>query len=567
MRLLLVWQADPSRTYGWLPPASPGDVLVSFDAVAARHLADRSPLQFDEQVSWEERSAAEHRVSRLVARVLSDPALAEQVLDGYPLSDFIAYRLRAECANVLRGWDAARAAPSCTDVVAGPGTPSALTLGARAALGLPVSESSYVVAAPEVVPPRLRRVFAQATTRAIARVSPAARIRVAAVMAAKVVPALAALTRAQLDAAGIGAMPFPGLDYGNSTRLAARWRRPLLATLDRARPFCPPQPPFRSELRLDEQDAGLEAALQPVVDGLVRISWPQLAAAVQATDGLDRAGNLRALLLPTTAVGASQVLMHWARRRGVTVAAVQHGVYGFKEFDGGDSRADVLFAWSAAVGDQALAWPEPRPRIVAAGAPGMPQTSTRRSASGPVDHVLVATTGRPVESALATTAFHEQFVAAVAPGLADLQRQGVRVELRLHPAEARETYEAILSANGLEIGFASEIPFADAAATTDLLVSAPSSVAFEAAALGVPVLLWTGAMPPDVRREHLVAPLSDDVPGYFGAADEFLALTRGLSAPDAPTQRIALNLADRLAEFATPFDAEVFAAGLAELAR
>jgi len=565
MRLLLVWSADPAGGYGWMPPARPGDIVVSFDLLAAEELASRQPLRFDDLLSWEDRSAAEHQVSRILAAVHASPALASQKLEGHKLADFADYRLRAEFASVLRGWAAGRAAQGCTEMISDPGTPAALVIGARAALGLDVEATPYTVAAPPVVPSGPRRAVARAQMRTLAAASRSDKVRVVAVMAAKVVPALSALTRDELRAAGIGTAPFPGLDYGNSARLAVRLRVPMLLTLDPARPRAVPRPQTDGRLRLDD-DPALDRALCRVTTGLIEQAWPQFVAAVAATRGLERARNLRALLLPTSAVGASQVLMGWARRHGVAVAVVQHGVYGFREFDGGDRRADVLFAWSPAVERQGSAWVKPRPRIVPVGVPGMPHARAR-AAPAAVHHVLVATTGRPLESALSQAAFHQWFIEAVTPGLRRLVEEGVVVELRLHPAEEAGPYRRSLAAAGLGVPIASPIPLDQAVAQTDVLVCAPSSVAFEAAALGAPVLLWNSAMPAEIRREHLVPPWGEDLPGTFDDAPGFSTLVEGLLAAGTPAMRTGADLARRLAMYAEPFDAARFSAGLLELAR
>ncbi len=402
--------------------------------------------------------------------------------------------------------------------------------------------------------------------RALGAATPTRRVRVAAVLNAKVAPAVMALSRAQLRAAGLAAMPFPGLDYGNSARLAARLRIPFLATLDPlvARRGPPPAPLTGPDFA--PADARLAAALRRVTRGLAQASWPRLVEAAYAVRGLSAAPDLRALVLPTTAVGASRLMMDWAHRRGIVVAAVQHGVYGFKEHDGGDSRADVLFAWSERVGEQAGAWPPPRPRVVAVGAPGMPRPEPRDRTSATLRRVLVATTWRPIESALAPASFHEQFVAAVAPGLALLQDAGVHVELRLHPIEDPAVYRRILASARLDLPFAAALPLAAALRDSDLVVAAPSSVAFEAGVLGVPVLLWTGGIPVALRDEHLVAPLSLELPGMFGDAHGFAALVRGLVSDRPAGLATGAALGARLAEYAEPFDAARFAQGLRELA-
>lgn len=566
MRAVLVWQADPAAAYAWIPSSAAGDAIISFDALAATELGARDARNFDDLVSWEQRSAAQHQVARLIASLQDDDLLTTRGFDGYALGPFLEYRARAEYAHVLRGFSAGLAIGRADAVVADPALPDAVVLGARAALGLDVEGARYRPDAPALKPAPLRRVGAGTLMRALAVATPSRGVRIAAVLNAKVGVAVAAVPRAQLRAARVAAMPFPGLDYGNSARLAAQLRLPFLATLDplvERRSRCPelgPGPSFTG------QDPRLALALRRVTRVLAQTSWPQLVEAAYAVRGLRRARDLRALLLPTTAVGASRLLADWARRRGIAVASVQHGVYGFKEHDGGDSRSDVLFAWSERVREQTLAWPLPRPRVVAVGVPGMTPPPRRPAAARGLRRVLVATTGRPIESALGTTSFHEQFIAAIAPGLRALLDAGIEVELRLHPIEERAVYERILAGAGLDIPFAPALSLVEAVRRADLLVAAPSSVAFEAGLLGAPVLVWTGGAPQSVRDEHLVAPLSLELAGMFGDERGFAALAQGLLEDGAPALAIGRDLAARLAEYAQPFDAGRFAQGLRELA-
>jgi len=567
MRVVLVWQADPAAAYAWVPPSGPGDAVVSFDALAAQELDECGARNFDDLIGWEQRSAAQHHVARLVACLRDDEALATRGFDGHALGPFVEFRARAEFAHVLRGFSAGLAlGGAARSLVEDPALPAAVGLGARAALGLDVEHARYLPDVPAVKPEPLKRLGANAAMRTLAAATPVRNVRVAAVLNARVAPAITALPRAQLRAAGLGAMPFPGLDYGNSARLAARLRIPFLATLDPVRTRRATCPELGAGPAFPGEDPRLATALRRVTRGLVEVSWPRLVEAAYAVRGLRRARDLRALVLPTTAVGASRLLMDWAHRRGIAVASVQHGVYGFREHDGGDSRADVLFAWSERVGEQALAWPQPRPRIVAVGVPGMACPPARPPAHGPPRRVLVATTGRPIESALGTTSFHEQFIAVIAPGLRTLMHAGVRVELRLHPLEDRLVYRRILAGLSLDVPFAAAEPLPDAIRRAELLVAAPSSVAFEAGVLGAPVLVWTGGTPLAIRQEHLLAPLSLDLPGMFGDAAQFQTLTRGLVAEGAPTLAMGRALAAQLGSYARPFDAGRFGQGLVELA-
>ncbi len=563
MRLILIWQADLLGQYCWVPPPVRGELLISFDLLAAQDLDSRSPVQFDELLSWEERSEAEHQVSTLIAKVRGSAAGSYNAIDGYGLVDFVEYRLRSEFAGVLRGWAAGSVAGTRRELVADPATPSAVVLGARAAMGLDVKGFDYRPSAPSCVPDVARRFVARALMKAVDVASNPNRVRIAAVMAAKVVPAIEAVDRKQLLALGVGAAPFLGLDYGNSARIAVRRRLPFISALEprRRQPSGSPQ---YGRVAFRSVDRALGDALNRATRGLFEAAWPQLAATVASTRGLERSSSLRAVLLPTSAVGASRVLGDWARRRSIAVAVVQHGIYGFKEADGGDGRADVLFTWGEGVELQAAHWPAPRPRLVPIGVPGLEREPPRAVRSS-VRNVLFVTTGRPIDSALAEAAFHEWFVAAVAPGVRCLLKSGVDVAFRLHPDESDQIYSRLLLPVDENIKIASRESVADAVRNADLLVCAPSSIAVEAAALGAPVLLWLGGTPSAIRREHLVPPLSESLPGTFNDESEFSGLAAALVQDGAPTLTTARELSRHLTSYAQPFDVERFAIGLEEL--
>lgn len=563
MRLILVWQASPTGDYSWVPEAETDDVLVAFDIVAATDLPTRKPVLFDDLLSWTHRSDDERFISECLTKLCSSPALLNQEYEGYQLIRFVEYPLRAELASVLRGWRAAGAFPGCTELMVGPGTPAALEIGARAALGLDPCAVDYQPTVPQSGPPGFRRSVVRALMRSLAVVSQPKKVRVAAIMGGKVTPAIESLSSRSLKSAGVGTFPFPGLDYGNSARLAVRLRLPILLTLDPARTPTLVRPPLVDATPLADDEL-LDAALMLVADSLMEASWSEFVATVMATRGFKKAARLRTLVLPTSAVGASYVLLEWARRAGVTVAVFQHGVYGFKEFDGGDSRADVLFAWSQLVEDQASAWSPPRPQVIGVGAPGIVR-KIRVSPRLPVRRVLVVSTGRQLGSALSQVAFHELFIGAIAPGLRRLTAAGVNVQLRTHPAENDDVYRRILASSDLQVQIAARVTVQAAVANSDVLVCAPSSFAFEAAALGAPVLLWQGGMPARVRAEFLVRPFSEELPGTFATAGDFDQMAEGLIDPGVPTLSLADDLSTRLSSYVRPFASGRFAERLIEL--
>jgi hypothetical protein len=178
--------------------------------------------------------------------------------------------------------------------------------------------------------------------------------------------------------------------------------------------------------------------------------------------------------------------------------------------------------------------------------------------------VLVATSST-VDAPLVPVAFCETFLDTLAAGLDRLSDAGVQIALRPHPSEEPERYRRLLRARGMDVSIASEESLHEALAGADILISSASSVAFEAAALELPVLLWLGAAPQWVREKHLVAPWTECAPGMFEGAEDFsLLIEELLERPDRGLQ-VARQLGRRLARYAQPFDSPSFAAALREL--
>jgi hypothetical protein len=556
-RLAVAYRADPSGRYAWLGPPRPREVLVAFDGLAQADLAGREALLFDRLQSWDKRSAAEHRVNELLAAVRAHPQVAALERDGHRLIDFAGVRLREELTRLLWGWTLRQAAPDAERLVCDPATPPALQMGARAALGLDPAAVSYTP--PQALPgSALKRAAARPAMRAIAARSRPGRVRVAAVATGKLALALAALPGAELRAMGVGTMPFPGIDYGNSALLALRRRLPMLATFGRPAREAEGSVTLPALLELCHEEA-LDRALSLLVARLLAAAAPELEGVARAIGALERADALRALVLPTAGYGAAQVLSSWARRRDLRVGVMQHGIYSFRE-GCADAAADVLFSWGEGTAEQARAWPPPHPRLVRVGVPGTP-TAPPRPPEAPLRRVLIAATGTGLDTPLGPQGLCEEFLDVLALGLAALATS-VELRLRPHPNEDPARYRRLLAHHGLPVTVAADGPFAAAAAWADLVVASGSSVAFEAAALGLPVLLWPGGAPRAVREEHLLAPWTERLPGMFDTAAEFSALAARLLEQPAAGLALAHELRGELARYAQPFDAAAFAAGL-----
>ena len=130
------------------------------------------------------------------------------------------------------------------------------------------------------------------------------------------------------------------------------------------------------------------------------------------------------------------------------------------------------------------------------------------------------------------------------------------------PARSRQLFDA----RDLNVKLVPGGSFSTAAARTDILIASTSSVAFEAAALGLPVLLWQGVAPRWFRGEHLVPPWIEHAPGMFENSDEFAALVEDLLLRPDVAFELAHRLGRHLGRYAEPFRPDRFAAGLREVA-
>lgn len=551
-----------------MPPGQADDLTIALDGIAHRELASRQALLFDDLESWQERSAAEHRSGELITAIGKHPVVAAFQSHGYSLIDFATPRLRLELARLLRGWTLARVTAGVGELVCDPGTPAALLMGLRAGLGLDPATVPYSL--PPALPgSRLKRALMRPPARALAAVSRPERVRIAAVIAGKLTLALAALPDDELRGVGIGAMPFPGLDHGNGALFALRRRLPLLATNGprRAGPGTAVRLPERLGL---EQTEELDRAVTLLVGRLLAGVARELEHAIAALAGLERTRSLRALVLPNTGYGASRLLIAWAHARGLRVGALQHGIYTLRNVDAGEQRVNVIFGWGEATVEQTSCWPDPPPPppVLPVGVPGVTRPPLGASADAPpggLRRVLIATSDT-MEVSLAPVALCESFVDGIAPALARLTAAGVELKLRPHPTEDPARYRRQLDSHGLSaVAVAAGGSFAESAAAADILISSFSSVAFEAAGLGLPVLMWSGGAPLWVRREHHVVPWSQNTPGMFETGEELDALAEGLLERPAQTFAVAHGLARRLASFAEPFRPERFAEGLRSL--
>jgi hypothetical protein len=559
-RLLLRWSSSLSDVG---PPPADDDVVLVFAPSAAPPAGAGRVLLADGLLDWSARAYIENRVQDLLTRLrdgLGDPQLLESA----------EYELRIEWVNVLCAHAAASALRDegpFDELLPSSGTPAAIVAGVSSALAVTAASApDWRLELHFRGGIGLRGQAARAIIAARAATSARRHIRVLTVPGQRLGLALARLSREQAGGLGLAVAALPELGHGEAAKLVLSHRLPALAL-----PTSVPAPTAAmpgADIELPAQlsgDPALDRALLAIAQAVLAYGAQRVAAVTSLRPALEALPRLRAVVLPTCALGVTRLVRGWASERGIRVASFQHGIYGLIEGDGGDRRADVLFGWAPEVANQVRQWAPPRPRVVPVGVPDLPHAPARFH-TGPPRRVLVATTNAPVGTALARWGEREQYLDALAGGLDRLCAAGVDVELRLHPAESPAEYEAMDRAAGRgSLAFAPPGPFAEAATRADLLVSPYSSVAFEAAALGLPVALWVPRIPEAVRRAHLLAPLSEELPGSFSDAAGFEALAGRIlgAAPDGRESLVGLS--HRLAAYVAPFDAGRFAAELGEL--
>lgn len=278
----------------------------------------------------------EDRVAAVLAGVGEHPAVAEIAHSGYSLIEFAEPRLRVEIELLLRGWMLARTGALAS--IQDPAAPSALLMGARAALGRDPAGVPYTRAA-ESSGFQLKQVLARQPMRAVAAVSDPKRVRVAAVATGGLARALAALPATDLRAADVGVLPFPGLDRGGGARFALRHRLPLLPG------YGPRRPGAGMAVRLPESlalspEPELDRALTLLVARTLTALAPVQDKAVKALGGLRHTYSLRVILLPDPTLGAARLPIAYARDRGLRVGVMDEGTCRLRRL-GGDGPADV----------------------------------------------------------------------------------------------------------------------------------------------------------------------------------------------------------------------------------
>lgn len=552
------------------------DLLLGFDPLElSESVRGQRVVMADELLGWDQRAVIESDVRQLLAGLRADAAAAALRVCGNSLLDASEWHLRSEFTNVLCAYTAVAElvdGDAIESVVSGPRTPTSVRLGAEAAVAdalrrppqLGVDEWTPIYPVPQ--PSRSKALAGAVLLRARAGVGRERHARVVALPTMKLAAALAQVSSNELRAAGVALTPFPGTGVRRVLEIARERRLPFVAPAIRIGSPMPPALAPGALLALDQGDqrASLTEALC-VIARKTFVDTAYLAGQTAATiKALEDLRDLRSLVLPTAAVGQSLMLQAWAARRGITCAVVQHGSYFFRDWDGGDSRADVLFGWGEGVREQMDLWDGPTPRLVAAGAPTIGVANAKPS-TGPVERLLVATTGNPKGSAFGLYGFADAFLRAIAPGVRLLHAHGVLVELRLHPVEQRSGYERRLKELGLPVRFSEAPDLASAVDMADAVIASFSSSAFEAAGRGRPVALWTGQIPGDILAAHFVPPLCDPMPATFSSSDDFQRLAEMMIHGAAAFLEESGELGAILAAYARPFDAALFAAEVERL--
>jgi hypothetical protein len=480
------------------------------------------------------------------------------------------YDLRVEFTNLISAYVVVRRLRDVDrhayEVLPDRDCPSAVALGAAAAFEHTWSIFDWrpVLTCSSA---SLRHKSIAAALNAYALIADRDAVRILAVPGLKLGSALLEVPSSVLRDVGLAVINLPGLSQRDMTRLIWRSRVNGLGT-----PKCSPRRArggvAHDGVLLDgalDDDPTLDHVLHQAANAVIARTSTATRQTMSVLASLERLPQLRTVLLPTTALGVTRLVRDWAVARGVTVAAMQHGFYVYCDWDGADRLADVVLGWSPTVEEQMLQWPGSTPRLAVVGTPGL-----MRSARPPTERVakvLVATTNSPLGTALLPWSYCHLYMAALAPGLRRLMNGGVSVTLRIHPSESMNDYKQLTMRLGLSnIHIGARGPFSVAAADNDLLISPESSVALEAGAGGMPVMMWAGALTPSLRRRYLVPPLSESLPATFSTSDEFEDLVARILKEPSTGLDDAYKLGQRLGLFAMPADRDALSDTLRELA-
>jgi hypothetical protein len=550
--------------------AGRGDHVLAFDPAAAGVAAAAGAVVdlVDDLLDWDRREAIDAEATRLTELVADNGGLPGDV------RTLAAYDLLTEFVNLLRGWWAgrewARRRPRVhgNPVEADGACPGSILIGVRAALGDDRLPSPWTPVSQPAATAGARIAAARAITaglRAARRHGGVRRIRILAVPGMNVGAAIARTDPAALRRHGVGLAMLPTIEHGATARLAVSVGLPVASA---AWPRRDDHAESAVQCVADEsalryaEDAALARALRCQA-GRTLVASEHPARQVRATlRRWESELTLEALLLPTVANGAGRMASAWARDRQIPVGVVQHGIYAFRGAEGGDRAADLILTWGPGVADQVAEWEGVRAATRVVGVPGIAVGRPQRPTAG-VRRVLVATPNNPMGSALGLAAFQESFLTAIGPAVQRLVAAGARIELRTHPAEDRTHYEEAIARLALPVSLSHPEPLDAALERADLVISSVSSVAFEAAARGLLVLIWTGGVPEEVRRRQFLSPVAESLPGMFDDADQLLSLFDAPGEPD----RSACQLSEELRRYVSPFNAEDFIIGLDELRR
>lgn len=199
-------------------------------------------------------------------------------------------------------------------------------------------------------------------------------------------------------------------------------------------------------------------------------------------------GRLTKVLLPFDVDPQMRLVASLAREAGVRTLLVAHGAYPLRHTVVDMQVADEVAAWSPTFGPTKWGWDRPL-HVVGYPVPHQVAPARERPQQGRQLRVLVPGHGKERATSMFDDRYSMQHYLAAVEAI-DRALPGAKVMLRPHPAEGRVIVQAVAERYpGVDVSVDTSRDVNDAVAGVDLCIGTSSTVSFQAALSGTPVVV------------------------------------------------------------------------------